>query len=135
MSGRIGGSGYERLSRGQTGEPTLPLINVVFLLLIFVLLTSVIEADPPVPVELAFSDTSPLAETTGEVVFLSADGQKASALSVLDDSGIEAWVDENKPEVVAIRADKQTRISVLFRLRDRLQELGVKHIELAVLAP
>lgn len=119
----------------QTGEPTLPLINVVFLLLIFVLLTSVIEADPPVPVDLPFSRMSPELADEGQVVFLSADGRQAVAMSVLDDQALEQWVAEAEPELVAVRADRLVEVGAVFALADRLQELGVGRVELVILTP
>lgn len=130
-----GRASFQRQAPRQTGEPTLPLINVVFLLLIFVLLTSVIEADPPIPVDLPFSQTSPDATDPGEIVFVSADGREASAVNILDENALAEWVAENEPELVAIRADREVEVGALFGLAQRLEALGVAQIELVVLTP
>lgn len=126
---------FVRPVRRPTGEPTLPLINVIFLLLIFVLLTSVIEADPPVPVDLPYSSTSPTPDDPGRVVFLSADGKRASELDILDQEGLQRWVDENEPDLVAVRADRQLSSGELFTLVSDLEAMGVPRIELVVLTP
>jgi len=132
---RVRRGGLPRPARRPAGEPTLPLINVIFLLLIFVLLTSVIEPDPPVPVELPYSSTSPTPDDPGRVVFLSADGRRASELDILDRDALKAWVADNEPDLVAVRADRRLPAGELFGLVAELETLGVPRIELVVLTP
>ena len=130
MAGRS--SRYAVPAKRRMGEPTLPLINVVFLLLIFVLLTSVIEPEPPIPVDLAESSTGGQAEGTAALLYVSGDGL-ADETAIMTIEELRGWVERSEPQLVAIRADRSMTAARLFGFVDALEELGVAQIELVVL--
>ncbi|MEZ5823996.1 MAG: biopolymer transporter ExbD [Geminicoccaceae bacterium] len=118
----------------RMGEPTLPLINVVFLLLIFVLLTSVIETPSPVDVELADSHSAGEFDPQTPTLFVSS-GDIASETAILAATDLQAWVEEFEPGTVSLRADRNLSASRLFAHVRELQRLGVENIELVVTRP
>ncbi|MCB2011903.1 MAG: biopolymer transporter ExbD [Geminicoccaceae bacterium] len=128
---RTGRRRYPALPPRRTGEPTLPLINVVFLLLIFVLLTSAIEIPGPLTVDLAESRSAEGADPGHPLLFASAD-EMASRTAILSREALRAWVEENRPQTVVLHADRNLTASRLFTLVEDLRRLGVETVELAV---
>ncbi|SDN58025.1 biopolymer transport protein ExbD [Lutimaribacter pacificus] len=117
-------------TRRQPPESIVPMINVVFLLLIFFLMTAQIA--PPDPFEMALPQAGQQAEIAGDaVLWLSAEG--IPALS--GQTGDAAWaalgaLDPDTP--VTIRADRALPAVDLARVLQRLGALGFSAIELAV---
>ncbi len=112
-------------------ETIVPMINVVFLLLIFFLMTA--EIAPPAP----FDVTPPQAgaETgaeAGAVLHLSADGRVAFGGA----EGPAAWealaARDAGAGPLTVRADAGLPAAELAALLRRLGEIGVGGIELAV---
>lgn len=111
-------------------ETILPMINVVFLLLIFFLMTAQIAPAPPF-------DLSP-PEAEGEtvdqpsrVLWLGADGQMIMD-DFLGEAALEALAGGEGP--VLIRADARARAADLARLMRRLSALGIDDLGLATLS-
>ena len=120
--------------RRPRGESIVPMINVVFLLLIFFLMTSRLAEPEP------FEVTPPDAALDGEpeaepVLFISADGRLHyggndgdGALAAL------AAVSADSP-VVQLRADARLEASALAAILRQLAEAGLSHAELVVRQP
>ncbi|MGD9865836.1 MAG: ExbD/TolR family protein [Pseudodonghicola sp.] len=112
-------------------ESVVPMINVVFLLLIFFLMTSQIA--PPDPVEV----TPPLSEAgapvdQGDRLFLSADGSLrygglsgAAALEALAARGPQA-------APVILSADAEVPAETVAQLLRQLAALGIGQVSLSV---
>lgn len=117
-------------ARRQTPESIVPMINVVFLLLIFFLMSAQIAPPDPFATDLPTADAE--AEIAGEaVLWLSAEG--VPALS--GQSGDAAWaalgaLDPQTP--VTIRADRSLPAVELARVLQRLGAYEFSTIELAV---
>lgn len=112
-------------------ESVVPMINVVFLLLIFFLMTSQIA--PPDPVEV----TPPVSEAgapvdQGDRLFLSADGSlRYGALS--GTAALEALAARD-PQAgpVILSADAEVPAEEVARLMRQLATLGIGQISLSV---
>ncbi|WP_264210984.1 biopolymer transporter ExbD [Leisingera thetidis] len=113
----------------QAGEPVLPMINVVFLLLIFFLLSSQIAPRAP------FAVTPPRLET-GEasapeaVLFMAADGRLH--FSGAQDSDALAAVAAQAAELgtLTLRADAEVPARAVAALIARLREAGITAVAL-----
>jgi len=112
----------------RPAEAILPMINVVFLLLIFFLMTARIA--PRAPFELRPPETT--LETLGEgtdTLFLSADG-------VLFHGGLEEaeiWVvlaDHDGP--LTLRADAGLSAVTFAQVLGRLNEIGIERVDLSM---
>ncbi|MEM1079346.1 MAG: biopolymer transporter ExbD [Pseudomonadota bacterium] len=114
------------------GESIIPMINVVFLLLIFFLITAQIR--PPEPFEVVLPITEerdPAAETLLRL-YLSAEGVIAYE-DLLGEDALAAALGRYREEpelVVQIRADAGVEGSALAILLRRLAEGGIKAAEL-----
>ncbi|WP_085584237.1 ExbD/TolR family protein [Thalassospira mesophila] len=112
-------------------EPMLPLINIVFLLLIFFMIAGSLQklgpfdVNPPASVDASEKDD--------ETVVLWVD--KTGKLGVDDKSGPLANITGLLPanfqdHPIEIRADRETDGQMVVALLKRLQELGVDKVQL-----
>ncbi|MEO1677987.1 MAG: biopolymer transporter ExbD [Pseudomonadota bacterium] len=107
------------------------MINVVFLLLIFFLMTAEISTPPPVEVDLPSAATSQDPPDAEFELYLSADG--LIALGGSDVAGEAVWaaiVGATGP--VTLRADADTDAIKVAQTLSRLAGIGLPDVELAV---
>lgn len=121
-------------SRRTSEDNVLPLINIVFLLLIFFLLTATVAPPDPLEVSPPESGGGTRAEQAG-VLYLSADGrlafEGARGEAVFD--AITARGAEAPP--LMIRADRAVPGDALARLLARLGRAGAGPVRLVVNRP
>lgn len=106
-----------------------PLIDVVFILLLFFMLTSSfikwqqmqLAVSGPSAASVATSDNPPL------IARLSSDGQVSlggeSFLSN-EDEALKAFIDRHEPSRILLTTDEETSIQQIVSLIDRFQRLG-----------
>ncbi len=115
--------------RRAMGESIVPMINVVFLLLIFFLMTAQIA--PPEPFEVTLPESTTEAEADGQtILFISDEGELAfedlRAEAALD--AISAQLGEGEP--LLLRADRGVDATEIARLMPQLAALGVREVKL-----
>ncbi len=112
-----------------------PLIDVVFLLLVFFMLTS--RFIDSASIDLSMSRASAPGQNTGDVLLVDVrlDGElRLNGLTLaLDDLGPElaarAGADVDRP--VAVRAEARVAVQRLVDVMDRIQAVGMSNIRLA----
>lgn len=119
---------FAPLRRRQSRENIVPMINVVFLLLIFFLMTARIA--PPDPFEItppdsAGEDTAP----APAVLYVAADGSLAYA-AARGEAVFDALAGRERDAALLIRADRRARAQDLARLLARLAGIGVSDVSL-----
>ncbi len=107
-------------------EPVLPMINVVFLLLIFFLMTAKIESSDP------FDLTLPQGQATEEAkadmtLFLSPEGEVAMA-GLTGDAVWQALAEVPEGQGLRIEADAAMQAIELTRIIARVTRLGITKI-------
>lgn len=125
---------FPQKPKAPRSESIVPMINVVFLLLIFFLMTSQIV--PPEPFEVMPPSSSLQQETASDVTLY------------LDKSGLLAFEDLRGDAAIAkaietvedgmplrLRADAQMEAKVLAQTLHTLTGFGLKNVELVVVAP
>ena len=114
-------------------ESIVPMINVVFLLLVFFLMTSNLAKPEPFDVTPpdATSDIEPAAERilyvdkSGKTAFEGTEGASAlTAITSISDTH----------QIVQVRADAELEARVLAGLLQKLAAAGLAHVELIVIA-
>lgn len=98
------------------------MINVVFLLLIFFLMTAQIAPPPPLEVELPTSESDEAAEGPA-TLYLAADGTLAFREARGD--AVFAALAAEPPETLLIRADAAVPAARLAELLPRLAAVGI----------
>ena len=120
--------------RRAPAEALVPMINVVFLLLIFFLMSATIAPPDPFDVTLPAAATQDSADTSGPVVLhVSADGELAyddlrgdAAFAALMSAG------DGRPATVVLRADEGLDGAVFAGILARLAAAGVGDVDLTV---
>lgn len=116
--------------RQQISEPILPMINVVFLLLVFFLLTTQIA--PRAPFEVTPPATTvETGATPAPVLFVSTDGE----LYFQGETGEAAYQAISgaiaEGETLTVRADAQADAGQIVGIISSLRALGVDKVQLA----
>ena len=122
-----------RRPRKSRPESIVPMINVVFLLLIFFLMTAQIA--PPEPFDVALPAAETDAPSDGAtVLYLSATGD----LAYRDHIGPEAVArvaNDAEDTPVELRADASVEGTAVARLLRDLAQAGVREVTLVTAAP
>jgi len=123
---------FEPPRKTSDDERILPLINVVFLLLIFFMLAGSLSAVDP------FDITPPRSASSGEddpeeiVVLVSADGRLALDGAPVPDAAFEemlsARLEAAEGARVRLKADGQTDATRVVALMERLRAAGVTRV-------
>lgn len=120
-------------SRRRSGEAIVPMINVVFLLLVFFLMTAQIAPPDPFPVAppLALAGDAQLPPDT---LFVAADGRLAYE-AARDEAVFGALAARTGEGPLALRADAGLPAAELARLLPRLAAAGVEEVSLVTGQP
>jgi len=111
-------------------DRVLPLVNIVFLLLIFFILAGRVVASDPFDVRAPGSALGGAEETGPPLVLLSADGRLALDGQETDEAGLMAALAGRAAGRVRLRADGRTAALDAIELIARLRAAGVERIDL-----
>ena len=118
-------------------ERILPLINVVFLLLIFFMLTGQLSAIDPIEVTPPVSASEGAVETRDLVVVMGADGQIAFDDAVIDEEVLKTALAERVEAApsaqVWLKADGAADSTDVIALMETLREAGIERLKLLTL--
>jgi len=117
--------------RGSRDGNIVPMINVVFLLLVFFLMTAQINPSEPIDVRAPSSLADPSETLPEGVLFIAADG--SLAFETTRGEAVFSHLPTDAP--LAIRADREVDAQALAALLPRLAALGVSDVTLLTEAP
>jgi len=121
---------FPRQRRRPMPESIVPMINVVFLLLIFFLMTAQIAPPPPFAVELPHAAEDGTLENE-TVIYLSAEG-RIGFQGMMGEAAWEALAALPEGQALGLQADWTLEAAELARVMARLSGLGLTRIDLAV---
>ena len=111
------------------GESVIPMINVVFLLLIFFLMTAQIA--PPDPFDVTPPTSEVEAAAQGQrVLHVSVDGELAYEEARGEDDVLAALEDFAEDEPLLLRADRGVPAEKVAALLPKLAKAGVRNLKL-----
>lgn len=112
----------------------IPLINIVFLLLIFFMLTAKLTQPEPFEVKPPASASTNLVELQEFIVLVGADGRLAVGDQAVDEEGlrksISAYLSEQRETKVKLKADAQVDAERLLTVMEVLRQAGVERLVL-----
>lgn len=111
-------------------EPIIPLINVAFLMLVFMMLGATIEPLEPLPVELPVSTTDTPPERAAVVTYDSI-GRLTLDGAAVDRVALMAGLAAGRPTRVMLRVDGAASARAVVELAQEIQAAGVATVELA----
>lgn len=122
----------QRVAGDDDDERILPLINIVFLLLIFFMIAGSLQQAEPFAIQPPEAD-APAAEERLIVIHLGADGRLAVGSRETGPKTLGAALRAGTgdiPERVQVKADAQVEAAALVALMGTLREAGVQRIHL-----
>jgi biopolymer transport protein ExbD len=120
--------------RRVAGENVIPLINVVFLLLIFFMLAGALAAPEPFRVEPPASRSDAALENRDRTLLLSADGRLALDGAPLPRDALEPAVagllEQHPGARLKLKADADVTAATLIDVMDALRSAGAQRVTL-----
>ena len=128
---------FEGRARIHSHLDIAPLIDIVFLLLVFFMLTSTFMVPEAIELELPDSKTASATDATPVVVLLDKAGQLALngeniKLEKLKQKLKPLLVAGDEPAII-LKSDARTEVQVLIIVMDEIREAGGTNISLATL--
>ena len=118
----------------QTEERILPLINVVFLLLIFFMIAGTLSVSEPFDITPATSSSETTLETETHIILITKKGQFALNNEPITEQALLValtyTVKRNPDVVITVKADAQLIGNELVSFTYALYDIGVKKLQL-----
>jgi len=108
-----------------------PLIDIVFLLLVFFMLTSQFVVQMGFPIRLPKAVTSKLVDNLDIVVMVSREGVLYYDAKPITFKMFAELLDKNPDARVFIKADKNTRLETIVKIWDICRKKGVEKVHIA----
>ena len=126
---------FEGRARIHSHLDIAPLIDIVFLLLVFFMLTSTFMVPEAIELELPESKSASVSETTPIIILLDKSGQlvlneKAIQLQQLR-KAMTPLLKENPDNSITLKSDARTQIQALLKVMDEIRAAGGTNIALA----
>ena len=120
---------FRKTSYVSEKENIVPMINIVFLLLIFFLITSSLVSRPGEIIERPFGLTDAQVKDPNYLFVTSS-----SEIMYLGESGEIAWnlIEESNLNTLTIEADRNLAANRFISLLNRLSNINIPHLEMVV---
>lgn len=126
---------FEGRSRIHAHLDITPLIDIVFLLLVFFMLTSTFLVPEAIELDLPESGSASVMETTPITISLDQTGQLAlnGELIKLDKLriAIEPLLKEDADSAITLKSDAHTEVQQLLKVMDEIRAAGGSNVALA----
>jgi len=123
---------FRQISYANEKENIVPMINIVFLLLIFFLITSSLVSRPSEIIErpVGLSDSN---VQDPNYLFITSN----SNIMYLGQSGESAWnlIKESEPNTLTIEADRNLAANKFILLLNKLSDMNIPHLEMVISDP
>ena len=133
--------GYKRPRHSNVVLNLTPLIDIVFLLLVFFMLTAHFVEDQALLVDLPDADNAPTAAEHEEIVtvVISAQGEiLINNQQVSDDELVQSLrnaLDKSEDRMVRIRGDNEANLGVAVKVLDAAEAAGAKAVDILTEKP
>lgn len=126
---------FNRAKRVNHGINMVPLINIVFLLLIFFMLSTTLVAPDKFPIQTPESENSREQKDTGVTITILKDGKlyledKITSLEAISDRFNESVAKRQKLNVL-IRADANSKTENVILVLHKARTAGIENVALA----
>lgn len=126
---------YSQQAEEEPGIDLTPMLDVVFIMLIFFIVTSSFIKESGVEVNRPQADSASSQEKGNILIAVTADGQVWLDKQVVDVRSVRAHVErmrQEQPEgVVVVQADQDARTGLVVKVMDQARLAGVQDVVLA----
>ncbi len=128
---------FEGRARIHSHLDIAPLIDIVFLLLVFFMLTSTFLVPEAIELELPESSSASATETMPIVVSLNEAGQLALNGEIIElqqlRTAIEPLLKQDAESTITLKSDAHTEVQQLLKVMDEIRAAGGSNIALATM--
>lgn len=121
---------FERKRYNHTHINIAPLVDVVFLLILFFMLTSHLIQEPAIKIELPDSTTAESMQEISKTLTITKNGELYFMDKRVDLRNLRAVLRDSLPEgdkgFLRIKADKEVDVGLLVRVIDEVRLSGIK---------
>ena len=122
---------FERRRHNHAHMNIAPLVDVVFLLLLFFMLTSHLMQEPAIKIKLPESKTAGAQKEDIKTIYISKEGNiffMDKGIDIKDlQIAIKGTLKDREDDFVRIKADKESDVGVLVSVIDEVRLAGVKN--------
>lgn len=126
---------FRRKSKAEIAINLAPLIDVIFLLVIFFAVSTTFLETSGLQLELPESSSTAKREVEDVTVFLGADGELSFGDEQVDEEQLKerlrAAMDETDRKVVVLRADTHTEHGAVVEIMDLIRDSGAEGLTIA----
>lgn len=128
---------FEGRARIHSHLDIAPLIDIVFLLLVFFMLTSTFLVPEAIELELPESSSASVAETTPITVSLDRTGELTLNGERIElqrlRTAIEPLLEQDAASAITLKSDAQTEVQRLLNVMDEIRAAGGSNIAIATM--
>jgi len=122
---------FERRRHNHSHMNIAPLVDVVFLLLLFFMLTSHLMQEPAIKVKLPESKTAEAVKEDVKTIYISKEGEifyKDTKVVLKDlQTVLKSTLKGTEEDFVRIKADKESDVGVLVSVIDEVRLAGIRN--------
>jgi len=125
---------FERKRHNHTHINIAPLVDMVFLLLLFFMLTSHWIQEPAIRIRLPESSTAEVKKDEAKVIYITQQGEIYFMERRIDlqdlQKAIQLQIRDRERDFLKIKADKEANIGLLVSVIDEVRRSGVKNFSI-----
>lgn len=122
---------FERKRHKHTYMNIASLVDVVFLLLLFFMLTSHLVQEPVIKINLPKSKTAEAQKDTIKTIYISKDGSIYFMDKMMDLSRLQIAIKKalngGQMDFLRIKADRESDVGILVNVIDEVRLSGIRH--------
>lgn len=126
---------YSQQAEEEPGIDLTPMLDVVFIMLIFFIVTSSFIKESGIEVNRPQADSASSQEKGNILIAVTADGQVWLDKQIVDVRSVRAHVERMRQEqpdgVVVVQADQDARTGLVVKVMDQARLAGVEDVVLA----
>jgi len=128
---------FERKRYDHTHINIAPLVDMVFLLLLFFMLTSHWIEEPAIRVRLPESSTAEVKRDEGKVIYITQEGNIYFMERRIDlqdlHKAIQERVRDREKDFLKIKSDKEVNVGLLVNVMDEVRRSGVRNFSIVTI--
>jgi biopolymer transport protein ExbD len=126
---------FERRRHNHAHMSIAPLVDVVFLLLLFFMLTSHLMQEPAIKIKLPESKTAEAQRDAIKTIYISKDGGIYFMDKRVDLNNLQMAIKEGVKDIqidfIRIKADRESDVGILVSVIDEVRLSGIKNYSIA----
>ncbi len=121
---------FERKRYNHAYMNVAPLVDVVFLLLLFFMLASHLVEEPSISLTLPESETAEIKELKGLEIVIKRDGETFLNGEPVNLEQLEGLLEGRRDESRTIKADRDLRLGLMIKVIDQVRKAGINEFSI-----